>query len=151
MRIMASFVLALLLTVVWSVAALSQSQARYCSEHDALEAEDAVQGLSSWKDVHKAFKRYGHCDDGAIGEGYSESVVHLLSAHWGQLDDLNKISSSDKKFLAFVIRHIDATTDESELKSVLANSKTQCSKSAKALCLMIEKAAKAALSEMQTE
>lgn len=116
MRVTLSLLLALLFTVIGSVAGLSQE--RPWSQHEAIQAEEAVQGLRSWKDVYRAFKQFGHCDDGAIWEGYSDSVVRLLSVHWEQLHDLNTLSKSDKKFLAFVIRHIDATTDESELKSV---------------------------------
>jgi hypothetical protein len=145
MRITLSVLLVLLVIALGSMTVPSQE--RSCSDHDARKAEETAASLSTWSDVYVAFKRYGHCDDGTMWEGYSESVVHLLSDHWDQLGDLNKLSS-DRKFLAFVIKHIDATVDEHELRNVIINSEKNCPKSAKMLCSLIEKAAKKAWMDM---
>lgn len=125
------------------------AQGAYCSKADAAEAERTVSNLDSWQKVYKSFIRFGCCDDGAIAEGYSESVVHLLSSQWEQLEELNKTVLSDSDFLSFVIRHVDASADESELKEVLDNSNKHCPKSAENLCSAIEIVARKALAEIQ--
>jgi hypothetical protein len=145
MRITLSVLLVLLVIAIGPMTVPSQE--RSCSEHDAMEAEDTVTNLRNWEDVYRSFKQFGHCDNGTIADGYSASVVRLLSDHWDQLGDLNKLSS-DRKFLAFVIKHIDATVDEHELRNVIINSEKNCPKSAKMLCSLIEKAAKKAWMDM---
>jgi hypothetical protein len=140
----------LVLLLLASMCAQVVSQEIPCSNEEAMEAERLFDWLDGWDDLYQHFKRFGHCDDGAIAEGYSDSVVHLLSSHWNHLRKLSKLSSSDSRFLAFVIRHIDATVDEGELRNVIINSERHCPKSAKTLCSLINEAAKKAWTEMQT-
>jgi hypothetical protein len=139
----------LLLVVVMCVEALPQE--RNCSKEEAIEAEKSAAKLDGWDDVYRSFRRFGHCDDGAIAEGYSASIMHLLRFHWDQLQKLNELSSSDSKFFAFVIRHIDATADQRDLKNVLIDSETHCPKSAQTLCSTIGSAAKKALAELEPQ
>ncbi len=138
-------VLLLLLSMSFEVS----PQERNCSKEEAMQAEDSVGMLSGWDDFYQSFKRFRHCDDGAIAEGYTDSVVRLLSSHWNQLQKLSDLSSSDSKFLDFVLRHINATADQDELKKVLINAQTHCPKSAGTLCSMIEKAVEKAMGDFK--
>jgi hypothetical protein len=108
------------------------------------KADSSISKLNNWQDVYKSFKRFRQCDDGYIAEGYSDAIVKILAHKWNQLSILIKFTSQDKDFYAFVIRHIDATTDESELKMIIHNSSKRCSKSDSNLCSEIGKAAKEA-------
>jgi len=108
---------------------------------------DASYGLKNWTEIYKSFKRFGHCDDGHIAEGYSDSIVRTLASRWNQTRRLNKLASSDSKFHAFVLRHIDATTDDRDLKKVMADAKEHCPSKAETLCREIEKHARDALRE----
>jgi len=44
--------------------------------------------------------------------------VGTLASRWNQVGTLDGLSSSDSKFRAFVLRHIDATTDDRDIKNV---------------------------------
>jgi hypothetical protein len=65
-----------------------------CSKSQELAAETEAGSLKSWAAVHRSFTRYGHCDDGAIGEGYSDSVTILLADHWDALPQLTTLAAS---------------------------------------------------------
>jgi hypothetical protein len=112
-------------------------------------AETSRRHLRSWGAIHESSKRFGHCDDGYVGEGYSDAVVGMLAKHWAQLGDLSRIAGSDAAFRAFVLSHIDATTDEQELRTVLDSATKRCAKSHRALCTDIGGLARSALREMQ--
>jgi hypothetical protein len=126
----------------------ASAQERCCTKADAIEAERSVSRLNNWEDIYKSFKRFRHCDDGAIAEGYSDSIVHMLANRWNELKMLIKLTSSDKEFYSFVMRHIDATADRSAIEKVITNSK-HCSKSDKAVCSEISETARKALQDMK--
>jgi len=125
------------------------AEERSCTKAEAMEAESSVSRLNNWEDVYKSFKKFRFCDDGAIAEGYSDVVERMLSNQWGQLEELVKLSSSDKGYIVFVVKHIDATADKSDVENIIVNSSTKCPESAKSVCSEIEKSAREALKEIQ--
>ena len=81
---------------------------KHCNHQQAKQALVEADQLQNWNDVHRSFLRLGDCDDGAVGEGYSESVVRLLPHQWSTLPELWRLASSDKAFEEFVLRDVDA-------------------------------------------
>jgi hypothetical protein len=134
-----------IIVICWNASA----QERPCSKAEAIEAESSVSRLNNWEDIYKSFKRFQHCDDGAIAEGYSDSVVRMIAYRWSRLDALIKFASSDRDFYTFVLRHIDATTDKSEIEKVIINSSKHCPESASAMCSAIEETARKVLRELK--
>ena len=116
-----------------------------CTGEDANVAEETVATLDSWDDIYNSYKKYNQCDDGALAEGYSDVIVKRLAYHWEQLDKLIKLKSEDENFWKFVIRHIDATTDDDDLRKIISNCEISCQ--SKDICKTIEKRAKDALEE----
>lgn len=125
------------------------AQEIHCTKTEEIEAESSVSRLNNWDDIYKSFKRFRHCDDGAIAEGYSDSIVRLSAERWHELEVLIKRTSSDKDFYTFVLKHIDATADKSEIEEIIINSGKHCPESAKAMCSAIEDAAKKALRDIK--
>lgn len=123
----------------------ASAQEKPCTKADAIEAESSVSKLRNWEDIYKSFKRFRHCDDGAIAEGYSDSVVRMLAHRWNELESLIKRTSSDKDFYTFMLRHIDATADKSEIEKIIINSSKHCPDSASVMCSAIEETARKAL------
>ena len=72
------------------------------------------------------FQAFGHCDDGAIGEGYSDTVGRLLAADWQHFDVLYRLIAANGSFKKFVLRHIDETLPDDELKSIVTNATLRC-------------------------
>jgi hypothetical protein len=119
-----------------------------CTDSEALAAEQGTSRLKNWTDIYNSFRRFGHCDDGSIAEGYSDSVVRTLASRWHQLGTLDKLSSCDSEFRSFVLRHIDATTDDRDIKKLIANASKRCPAKAKTLCSEIEKQGRSVLREL---
>ena len=55
------------------------------------------------------FSIYEHCDDGAIAEGFSESVSRLLVEDWRNVDYLFASPHSSAKFRAFVVKPVNVS------------------------------------------
>jgi len=119
----------------------ASAEERRCTNAEAREAESSVSRLNNWEGIYNSFKRFRHCDDGAIAEGYSDSVIRMLADRWTGLETLKKLTSSDQDFYTFVLRHIDATADKSEIEMIITNSSMHCPESAKAMCTAIGEAA----------
>jgi hypothetical protein len=109
---------------------------KLCTQAEAKEAQKDADQLSDWDSVYRSFKRYAHCDDGAIAEAYSDSVGRLLARDWKHLDALVRLTS-DPDFEEFVIRHIDETMSEDEAALVINNARLHCPPAAKRLCKSI--------------
>ena len=54
--------------------------ARDCARDEEIAAEEIAARLTRWTDIHSAYLRFQHCDDGAIAEGFTDSVVRLLAS-----------------------------------------------------------------------
>lgn len=113
-----------------------------CSRAAAIAAEEGVDHLRTWSDLHAAFKQFAACDDGATGEGWSDFVVRTLARKWSTLGELERLTKNDKAFRAFVIRHIDDTTDPDDRRRLLTNARDRCPASSRTLCADLVEAAK---------
>lgn len=123
------------------------AQGRACTPAEAERADMDADKPRTWDGLYQSFKRYGHCDDGAIAEGYSESVARILVDHWSELPKLASLSHSDPKFLQFVLRHVDATLNLSDLKKIKTNAVSHCPQDLHATCADLAKHAESAIKE----
>lgn len=130
---------ALIVSLVLTASA--RSEETNCTQEEAVQAETEASKLHDWDDVYRSFGRFQHCDDGAISEGYSDSIGRLLAHHWITLPRLNALASYDESFKRFVIRHIDETIPNDELKVIVVNASTLCPVKCERLCKLIEDAA----------
>ena len=115
-----------------------------CTKAEAIAAETDASMLKSWDAVHESFQKYGHCDDGAIAEGYSDAVALLLANNWNTLPSLAKWVAADPSFERFVLRHIDPTAAAKHLTKIASNAKLDCPGEHRILCDHLLKAVEAA-------
>lgn len=115
--------------------------AKACSAKDAVAADAAIDGLDSWAKVRRAYRMYGHCDDGSIAEGNSEAVARLLVDHWNTLPMLAELAQRDPAFKGFVLRHVDSTLNTVDLDRIGALASKQCPAGRAPLCRALEHAA----------
>jgi hypothetical protein len=115
----------------------------------ARQAFDDVDHLKDWAAVYKSFKKFAPCDDGGIAEGYSDAVAQLLAKHWNTLPALIRFTSSDHAFKEFVLRHIDSTDAEDDLKVIARNARLHCLPQATRFCSAIGANASSAISESE--
>lgn len=138
---------ATILIFFWALGYAQFTLAKDCSRKEAIQAETESSTLPDWDSVYKAFRRFAHCDSGAIGEGYSESVGRLLAKDWVHLERLRILSQRDKGFERFVIRHINETLPLDYLQQIIVNTRQYCPQNARRICDLIETAAKEAQEE----
>jgi hypothetical protein len=134
------------------VAGILATSGRAGAHQDCGQAEKLVmQGAEpkNWGSLYRLFKRFGDCDDGAIGEGFSEDVAQLFSKQWAHLDSLSRLAASDKVFERFVLRHIDATLSDDELRTIANNSRLHCPTGEKRLCQSVRARAQSSLDELR--
>ncbi len=117
-----------------SILAASPVQACECSRADAQAAEAIAGTLSSWQSIYSAYERYGRCDDGAIAEGFTDSVVHLLAANWASISEAQRLIAKSPSFRSFVVSHVNASADSDEIAKVSALASTQCPLSTTSFC-----------------
>src|SRR5579863_4628673 len=103
--------------------------------------------LRTWDALYKSYRSYRSCDDGFIGENYSESVARVLVDHWNTLPRLASLAQENSDFQRFVLKHVDATLDMNDIEKINAKSRTQCPRGLQALCDDLRKQAAAALKE----
>ena len=113
---------------------LADNFTRPCSKEDAIRADTGASTLKDWTEVYIAYKQFAQCDDGGIGEGYSESIARLLSNRWSAVGGLNRLTSRDKGFEKFVLRHVDETMSPTEAKAIRRNAEDRCPSGAKRVC-----------------
>jgi hypothetical protein len=127
--------------LVWGSFAQNPSRGPECSDTEAMRAESEAVALRSWDDLFGSYRRYRHCDDGAIAEGYSEAVARILVDHWNTLPRLAGLTSKDTVFRRFVLQHIEETLNLEDVKSIRANAGKRCPRGLPDLCRDIRKQA----------
>jgi hypothetical protein len=108
-----------------------------CTSSAAYAAEMVTDYLDSWKNVATAFKQFRKCDDGVVAEGFSDAVARLLADHWDQLPALVQIAGSTPGLEGFVLRHLNETTNLSDVQKIAKLARDSCPKSADSLCVKI--------------
>ena len=73
----------------------------------------------------------------------------LFLRQWAHLDVLNHLTASDKPFGEFVLRHIDATISEDELRVILDLSNSHCPTGESELCHLVAIRADDSLNELR--
>ncbi len=80
-----------------------------CTQEQAIAAEDQASQASTWGQLFQGFSNFANCDDGAIAEGFDESVDRLLATKNPNYDEFAALVSLDYRFKAFVLRHVAGT------------------------------------------
>ncbi len=135
-------------TVIYSSLLLSlivftpaRASVKHCAQDEAKRAEIESSALPNWAAVYNSYLHYAHCDDGAVWEGYSESVVRLLVKKFDECGKLCQLTNDDPYFEQFVVRHIDDSVPPADLDKILVNVSVSCPSEGKHLCYRIKIAA----------
>ena len=121
------------------VSAYGSSQ---CPRDKAMKAEIAAADVRSWRELFNTYLDYSVCDNGAIAEGFSDSVGRLLSADTVRWSELAGFVRRDDRFLGFIVRHIDETIPATMADSIEQNAREKCPESARNICQTVVKAYK---------
>jgi len=134
-----------IIILLFVIIATSANAADLCRE----KADSALKNLKTWQDLRLWHENYLACDDGYFAEGISDFVVRTLAKKWESLSALQSEIAKNTKFKDFVIKHIDATTDENQLEMVIENAKLKCPSKLQNLCNEIRNNAQTSLKEIK--
>jgi hypothetical protein len=130
---LSAFILGLLACVTTSAGGSEK-----CSREAAISAETQA-AAETWPELYQSFRRYAHCDDGAVAEVFSSSVALLLAEHWDAIDKLTDLAKAHPSFGRFVLRHIDVTMSLSQAETIRGNATDRCPEASKGTCERILK------------
>ncbi|HEU5067606.1 MAG TPA: hypothetical protein VFT61_05425 [Sphingomicrobium sp.] len=112
-------------------------------------ATTSLEKAKSLSEIYEVSARFPGCfQGGGTAEEASDDVVVRLSHHWRKSIRELKRHENERAFIAFVRRHIDATTDPDGLKVISNKARTSCPAGAKALCRKIDQAARVGLHDL---
>jgi hypothetical protein len=109
-----------------------------CTTQDAIAADSDLGRLTSWAAVYRSFRRYKQCDDGSIGEGYSDKIVILLTKHWPTVIALSSLAQADPEFGDFVLSHVDELMSPDQAKVIIDNAGNHCPAGVSTLCKRLD-------------
>lgn len=136
MRVIAVVALALVAAALPSVAC-----GKECTKLEAYAAEAVSAYLDSWKNVHRAFTEFGHCDDGAIAEGFDEAISLLWAKQWQDLPQMLSYTEKNEDFRGFVYKRIwSETVPEERWEKILTKARKKCPSGGEAFCAKIIRA-----------
>jgi len=105
--------------------------------------------LRTWEALYRSYTSYRICDDGFVGEQYSESEARLLVDHWKTLPRLASLARENVDSRRFVLRHVDASLDMKDVGRIKVKVRIQCPRELRVLCDDLGKQADSALKEDQ--
>lgn len=112
-------------------------------------ADELLFKVKSWSGLHQWFESYADCDDGYLAEGVSDYVVVSLAHRWHDLAKLRRQIERDPRFEAFVLQHVDPTTDSDDLQAIVENATKRCPSHSATFCTSLAGAARKALEEIR--
>ena len=119
------------------------AQGHPCSEIGARQADAAVDALKSWDRLYDWYETYSKCDDGGMAEGYSEAVARNLVDRWKTLPRFAELAKKDPGFQRFVLKHLNQTLNDDDLKKIRANAESRCPAGLRRICGDVKKQAEA--------
>ena len=117
------------------------SSAKECTKMEAYAAESVTDYLDSWKSVQRAFRDFGHCDDGAIAEGFDEAISLLWANKWRNLPEMLKYTKENKEFKAFIYKRIWSESVPLERwKKIVKKARKDCPSGGREFCAEVIRA-----------
>jgi hypothetical protein len=105
-----------------------------CTKSQAQAAYQLAPEIRTWDGLYQAFRKYAHCDDGAISGGFSESTSIILSDNWGTLKRGATLMKQNPNFKAFVFRHLGEETPRDRWTRIVENASKDCPDSLLPIC-----------------
>jgi hypothetical protein len=119
-----------------------------CNQEQQIRAERASETSHDWDSLRRAYRQFKNCDDGGTAEGFSETVMKLLAEKWETTPRLFALIAHDKGFREFVLNHINATGDPSDIEKLKNNAQYHCPDPKNEMCQLIILRAKLAIEDM---
>ena len=120
---------ALALALGASAPALAQKE---CSKSEAAAAEKAVDRVVNYPGLLKAWRDYGHCSQGPVGELFTEAILRLM-VEWKDVDTVAQDMGREPNYKKFVFGHLGNAAKE-DRQSIYSRAKASCPLTQGAFC-----------------
>jgi hypothetical protein len=132
-------------SLAMSSSVFAQDQASPCTRDEAMTADAITDYLTTWDNVYRFYKQFGHCYDGGIAEGTQDKVQLLWANSWSTLPQMLRITTKDPKFKRFLWTIIESEAfPQGTFRKVVANATDRCPEVGAEFCLAVKAAAKRA-------
>ena len=109
-----------------------------CSPADAQKAQKAVDLVMTWQALNKAWKDWGHCDTGEVGDTFTDATLRLM-VDWKDTNTLAE-TMKDDGYKAFLTKHLRSPAAKDDRPAVYSRATNSCPKGQAAMCKEIEDA-----------
>jgi hypothetical protein len=116
-----------------AMAALPAAAQKTCSPADQKAAEKAVDRVSTFPQLKKAWQDYGHCDTGTVGDIYTDAILRLV-VEWKNVEIVAWDAQSDPKYKEFIHKHLLSPMAKDDRDSVHSRAKLSCPPAQDAFC-----------------
>lgn len=96
-----------------------------CGKNDAVAAEKAIERVTGWAMLHKAWQDYKHCDAGPIDELYTDALLRL-AVDWKDVATVAAAVEKDEQYREFIYRHLKSPAAKDDLDAVYSRAKASC-------------------------
>ncbi len=116
------------------------AQEKACPPGEMTTAEKAVDRVTNWNQLYKAWQDYRHCDKGNVQDVFTDALLRCL-VEWKQVETLAKQVEGSADYRGFVEKHIKSPAAKDDLNSIYSRAKMSCPKGLDAFCATIAAAA----------
>lgn len=132
-----------LLAASLALAAMAgEAQDKPCTKPEIAAAEKAIDRVSTWPQLQKAFRDFQRCDSGNVADLYTETILRL-AVEWKNVEAF-ATEMQNPDFKAFVQRHLKSPAAKDDLDSVYSRAKASCPPKNEAFCAELAEFVKAA-------
>jgi len=120
-------------------ATASLAQDKACSKADAARAEKAVDMVTSFPQLQKAWQDWRHCDSGSVAEVYNDAVFRLL-VDWKGVESLANGMNGSPQYKQWVLARVKGGSKE-DRNAIFSRAKTGCPGKLDSFCAELLEAA----------
>ena len=132
-KVMKQIIFYTILALLISTVTMGQN----CTKKQEREIEAKAAYFKTWDEVYSAWEAFRQCDDGAIAEGFSESITMILSTQWTEKGKLINLIEKHPNFEKFIIKHINKSVPYDRLSKLGHMAKMRCVDSTHDFCMKI--------------
>jgi hypothetical protein len=121
---------AVIACLLFAAPALAQKE---CTKADAAAAEKSVDRVVNYPALLKVWRDYGHCDQGPVGEGFTDAILRLM-VEWKDVDTVAQDMAREPNYKKFIHRHLQSNAAKEDRQSIYSRAKASCPVTQGAFC-----------------
>ncbi len=129
----------LLATLALAFAAAAVAQ-KPCTKADESAAMKAIDRISTWAALQSTWKSWRHCDQGPVGEQFTEAILRLV-IDWKNVNQLAD-AMKDADYNAFILAHLKSPEAKGDAQDVYSRTKANCPRGLESFCKEMGEAVK---------